>query len=49
MQVSPLLDFSLPTAVRQGSGGVRAWPPAAAKPAPLLTWGEPPQAARSSE
>ncbi len=37
MQVSPLLDSSLPAAVREEDGGVRAVPPAAAQPAPLQT------------
>ncbi len=49
IQVFPLLDSSLPTAVRQGMVWVRAVPPQAAPPAPTPYLSEPPQAARSPE
>ncbi len=49
IHVSLLLDSSLPTAVREGPGGVRAVPPQAAQPALTPDLGEPPQAASSPE
>jgi len=49
IQVSLLLDSSLPTAVHPGREWVWAVPPQAAQPTPTPYLGEPPQAASSPE